>query len=145
MKALLQLRLALNRSSLAGSCKFFSSRFRQVGSDGQRESLRCPATGLRQEAEEPTGRYDDGRLHRGVHQTQDTQAGHVGGAEKCIPRRRTGLAIRHSRRYAVYFGNERESVSIKGNLRGPGTFSEQFRSHRRDAEVIFHVSDRRAK
>jgi len=135
----------MNPNDLAELYKFFSSRFRQAGSDRQRESLRCFATVLRQEAEEPTGRYDDGRLHRGVHQAQATQAGHLGSAEKCIPRRRTGLAVRHGRGHAVHFGNERESVSVKGNLRGSGAFSEQFRPHWRDAEVILHVSDHRAK
>lgn len=119
---------------------FFFSRFRQAGLDGQWESVRCSAAVLRQEAEEPTGRHDDGRLYCGIHQAQIAQAGHDRGAKKCIPRWRTSLALRYRRGYVDHLGNERKSVPTEGNLRGAGTPFEQLRSDRWNVEVVLHVS-----
>lgn len=116
------------------------SRLRQAGPDGQRESVRRAATEFRQKAEEPTGRHDDGGLYRGLHQTKIAQAGRGGGAEKRVSRWRTSLALRHRRGHVERFRNERESVPVEGDLRGPGTPSEQLRPDRRNAEAVLHVS-----
>lgn len=79
---------------------YLYSWFWQVGSDGQRKSLRSFTASIWQSIPKPRSRYGSRRFHRIFYETSTSETRCTGNSKACIPRWRTCTALRNSRRHA---------------------------------------------